>query len=120
MRPSMQLGQDGEDLAAEYLIDLGMQVLERNWRCADGELDVIARDRDGTLVFCEVKTRSSTLYGEPSEAVGTAKARRIRRLALRWLEAHPGSRGADIRFDVVSVVRRRGWAPVLVHLKAAF
>lgn len=120
MRPSMQLGQDGEDVAAAYLIDQGMQVLERNWRCTDGELDVIARDQDGTLVFCEVKTRSSTLYGEPSEAVGFAKARRIRRLALRWLEAHPDSRGSNIRFDVVSVVRRRGWAPELVHLKAAF
>ena len=120
MRPSMQLGQDGEDLAAAYLTEMGMQVLERNWRCADGELDVIARDHDGTLVFCEVKTRSSTLFGEPSEAVGIAKARRIRRLALRWLELHPSSRGAELRFDVISVVRRRGWAAELVHLTAAF
>ena len=120
MRPSMQLGQDGEALAAQRLIDDGFVVLDRNWRCREGELDIVARDCDGTLVFCEVKTRSSTLFGEPSEAVSRVKAGRIRTLALRWLEAHPTLRGGEVRFDVISVVRRRGFAPELEHLRAAF
>jgi putative endonuclease len=116
----MQLGQDGEELAARHLASAGLTVLERNWRCREGELDIVARDSDGTLVFCEVKTRSTSLYGDPSEAVGHVKARRIRGLALRWLEQHPDARGAEIRFDVVSVVRRRGAAAELVHLRGAF
>ena len=120
MRPSLQLGQDGEELAAQHLSSAGMTVLARNWRCREGELDIVARDADGALVFCEVKTRSSTWFGEPSEAVGHVKARRIRGLALRWLEAHPHLRGSTLRFDVVSVVRRRGEAPVLEHLRGAF
>ena len=120
MRPSMQLGQDGEQFAVQRLTDDGWTVLDRNWRCREGELDIVARDRDGTLVFCEVKTRSSTWFGEPSEAVGRVKAGRIRTLALRWLEAHPTLRGGEVRFDVISVVRRRGFAPELEHLRAAF
>ena len=120
MRPTQELGRYGEDLAVAHLSGAGFAVLERNWRCRDGELDVVARDTDGTLVFCEVKARSSTLFGEPAEAVGHVKARRIRRLALLWLEAHPDARGAEIRFDVVSVVRRRGEPPRLVHLRGAF
>jgi len=121
MRPSMQLGQDGEELAAQHLTEDGFTVLDRNWRCREGELDIVARDPDGTLVFCEVKTRSSALFGLPAEAVGRVKANRIRQLALRWLDDHPAARSAaDIRFDVVSVVRPRGFAPELQHLRAAF
>ena len=121
MRPTMQLGQDGEELAAQHLTADGFTVLDRNWRCREGELDIVARDADGTLVFCEVKTRSSDLFGLPAEAVGRVKANRIRHLALRWLDDHPEARSRDdIRFDVVSVVRRRGFAPELQHLRAAF
>ena len=121
MRPTMQLGQDGEELAAQHLTADGFTVLDRNWRCREGELDIVARDADGTLVFCEVKTRSSDLFGLPAEAVGRVKANRIRHLALRWLDDHPEARsGANLRFDVVSVVRRRGFAPELQHLRAAF
>ena len=114
------LGRYGEQLAAEHLTASGMTVLARNWRCAQGELDLVLRDTDGTVVFCEVKTRSGTGFGEPSEAVGRVKARRLRTLACRWLvEQRPP--GADaIRFDVVSVVRRRGEAPRVTHLRAAF
>lgn len=78
------------------------------------------RDADGTVVFCEVKTRSGTGFGEPAEAVGRVKARRIRVLACRWLLEHRPAGTSEIRFDVVSVVRRRGEAPRLVHLRAAF
>lgn len=120
MRPSMQLGWDGEEVAARHLSGLGWVLLDRNWRCREGELDIVAVEPDGTCVFCEVKTRSSTYFGAPSEAVGPVKARRIRGLALRWLAEHPERRGSALRFDVVSVVRRRGWAPELEHLRGAF
>ena len=77
-------------------------MLDRNWRCREGELDIVARCGD-TIVFSEVKTRSSNAYGSPAEAVGAAKQRRIRRLALLWLRDR-GVHAAEIRFDVVSVV----------------
>lgn len=113
------LGRYGEDLAAQHLTAAGMVLLDRNWRCREGEIDVVARERDGTIVFVEVKTRSSTAFGEPAEAVRPAKARRLRALACRWLLEHP-SGGCPLRFDVVAVVRARGQAPQLRHLREAF
>ena len=77
-------------------------VLARNWRCREGELDIVARCGD-TIVFSEVKTRSSHAYGSPAEAVGPAKQRKIRRLALLWLRAHE-VHAVELRFDVVAVV----------------
>jgi putative endonuclease len=114
------LGRYGEQLAAEHLTAAGMTVLARNWRCDRGELDLVLRDADGTVVFCEVKTRSGTGFGEPSEAVGRLKARKVRLLACRWLLEHRPHGVGEIRFDVVSVLRRRGEAPQLTHLRAAF
>ena len=119
MRPSMELGRYGEELAAQHLTAAGMEVLARNWRCREGELDIVALDGDA-LVFVEVKARSGTGFGQPAEAVGPVKARRIRGLACRWLEEHRPAGGHDLRFDVVSVVRRRGAAPELLHLRGAF
>jgi putative endonuclease len=78
----------------------------RNWRCRDGELDLVAR-REGVLAFCEVKARSGTGFGLPAEAVTPAKQARIRRLAARWLaEQGPrlGRRPGVIRFDVAAVL----------------
>ena len=113
--PRAVLGRLGEDLAAAHLVGRGYQVLERNWRCARGELDLIARDADGTLVFCEVKTRSTDRFGAPSEAVGRVKAQRLRILALSWVcDRRPPP--ADIRFDVISIVAGPGADPVLEHL----
>lgn len=114
------LGRWGEDLAARHLAAVGMQVLDRNWRCAQGELDLVARDRDGTVVFVEVKTRSGTGFGAPAEAVGRVKARRLRVLACRWLLEHRQSGSAELRFDVVGIVRVPGQQPELVHLRSAF
>ena len=118
--PRAALGRYGEQLAAEHLTAAGMTVLARNWRCARGELDLVLRDRDGTVVFCEVKTRSGTGFGEPEEAVGPRKARTLRALACCWLLEHRPPGGGELRFDVVSVVRRRGYAPELRHLQGAF
>lgn len=113
------LGKWGEDVAVGYLERTGYQVLARNWRCREGELDIVALG-GGALCFVEVKARSGVGYGFPAEAVTPVKARRIRRLAMRWLaECRPLGR-YDLRFDVVSIVRREGAAPDVVHLQGAF
>ena len=111
-------GRWGEDYAVSHLQAQGLQVLDRNWRCPHGELDVVALDVDGTLVFVEVKARQTARFGEPFEAVNQVKAQRIRKLALLWLAAH--RRHGEVRFDVVSVVREPGLVPVLTHLRTAF
>jgi len=96
------LGRDGEQAAVTYLESCGFRILDRNWRCADGEIDIVAVERH-TFVVCEVKTRSGTRYGTPLEAVGRAKRARLRRLAVRWLTAH-GIRFDQIRIDVVGLL----------------
>src|SRR6266567_4376014 len=98
MRAKDVLGKEGEQAAADYLTERGFRILDRNWRCADGEIDIVAVDRH-SLVVCEVKTRSGTGYGTPLEAVGRAKQRRLRQLAVAWLRAH-GIRFHAIRIDV--------------------
>ena len=109
------VGEYGERVAVRHLEAAGMVVLDRNWRCRDGELDVIARDGE-TLVFCEVKTRRGTGYGTPAEAVGTAKGERLRLLALRWL-TESGLQPRALRFDVVAVLARRRGAADVEHLR---
>ena len=97
------LGRRGEQIAARYLtVRLGWTVLERNWRCRDGELDIIAFDGRRHVV-CEVKTRSGLGYGAPVEAITTAKAARLRRLAAQWARRH-GVRAATVRIDVIGLV----------------
>lgn len=99
------LGRWGEDRVVRWYRRHGFEVLERNWRCSRGELDVIVR-RGSVVVVCEVKTRSSNAFGTPAEAVDWQKQRRIRRLAAQWL-SEQGSRGAvQLRFDVAEVVGR--------------
>lgn len=97
-----RLGDLGERLAAEYLEAHGYRVLARNWRCAGGEVDIIAEDADG-LAFIEVKTRRSRVYGTPEEALTPRKVRRLERAAQVWLAAHAGDRPVDWRIDVVAV-----------------
>lgn len=96
------LGTAGEDAACEWYEDAGFRVVDRNWRCRYGELDLIAT-RGRLVVFCEVKTRSSNAYGVPAAAVTASKQRRIRRLAMRWLDEQAIG-FADLRFDVASVL----------------
>ena len=118
MRTTSDLGAHGERIAAAYLTDSGLRVLDRNWRCRDGELDIVARDGDA-LVFCEVKTRRAVGFGHPVEAVTFAKQRRLRTLAQRWLAAHD-EHAPDLRFDVVGVLVRGDGPAVVTHLRGAF
>lgn len=98
------LGAHGESLAARWYEARGYTVVDRNWRCRDGEIDlVLAKGR--TIVFCEVKTRSSDAFGSPAAAVTAPKQARIRRVALRWL-ATTDVHGVALRFDVACVIGR--------------
>ena len=101
-REARAVGDRGEELAVEHLREQGLEILDRNWRCPEGELDVVAVDGDGVVVFCEVKTRRSLRFGWPVEAVTPEKARRLRRLAWSWLR-ETGHRPAQFRIDVIGV-----------------
>lgn len=103
-RARQALGRAGEDLAAAWYEARGYTIVARNWRCREGEIDLVVR-RGRTLVVCEVKTRSSTAFGAPYEAVTPAKQARLRGLALAFLKANR-VRGAQLRFDVASVLGR--------------
>src|SRR4051812_17187079 len=115
---TIDLGVHGERIAAAYLTDAGMRVLDRNWRCREGELDIVARDRDA-LVFCEAKTRRGTGFGHPVEAVTVGKQRRLRVRAQRWLAAHH-EHAPDLRFDVIGVLVRPARPALVTHLRGAF
>ncbi|OZC43258.1 YraN family protein [Rhodococcus sp. WWJCD1] len=118
MPTNQELGARGEDLAVRHLEDIGLEVIERNWRHRSGELDIIAREGD-TMVFVEVKTRSGIGYGTPAEAVTYTKQVRIRGLALSWLALQQGP-WVQIRFDVIAIVVGRDVNPVITHIRAAF
>ena len=103
MHAKDELGQQGEQLAAGFLAEAGLEILARNWRCRAGEIDIVARD-GSALVICEVKSRSGVRFGTPLEAITRSKAARLRRLAIAWVTAQ-GVFFADIRIDVVGVLR---------------
>jgi putative endonuclease len=109
------LGVYGEAYAARHLVEQGMVLLERNWRCDAGEIDLVLRD-GRVLVVCEVKTRSSTAYGSPLEGVTARKAARLRRLAARWLAEH-SLHPDEVRIDLVGVLVPRGRSPQLDHVR---
>lgn len=119
----LRLGASGEDAAEAWYRERGYEVLDRNWRCREGELDLVCR-RSDVLVFSEVKTRSSLAFGHPAEAVTVAKQRKVRQVARRWLadqaeraEVDGGVRRGprEIRFDVVAIL-----AGELEVIEAAF
>lgn len=115
MHPKDVLGRNGEQLAAEYLERAGLRILDRNYRCAEGEIDIVAADRR-VLVACEVKTRSGIAYGTPVEAISRRKLARIRRLAVRWVIAH-GVIFDELRVDVIGILRHPSGEVELEHLR---
>jgi putative endonuclease len=112
-----EIGALGEQLAVEHLRSLQLRVIERNWRCRYGELDVIAADdKTGTVVFVEVKTRTTDHFGGVEQAVTGEKVRRLRRLSGLWLAAHRGS-WAGVRIDVIGVRIGRRRTPEITHVR---
>jgi putative endonuclease len=115
-----QLGVRGEDLACAELQRQGMQVLERNWRCRLGEIDIVAAEVGEaglTLVFCEVKCRSGLGFGHPLEAITFSKMRTLRQLAALWMREHH-VRASAIRLDAIGVVLAPGQEPSLTQVRA--
>lgn len=114
-----EVGARGEDLAAAELTQQGFRIVERNWRCRAGEIDIVALDTsDGqqTMVFCEVKCRTGLGFGAPLESITHSKLRRLRQLAAEWLSVHQVT--ADgIRLDAVGVVMLPGQQPTLTHIR---
>ena len=102
-------------MAERYLTERGLRVVDRNWRCARGELVRVVRDGE-CLVFFEVKTRRTDRFGSPQQAVHPRKAARLRRLAAAWLQDH-GEHPARIRIDVIGILRPPHGKAVLRHVQ---
>ncbi|MFZ9101002.1 MAG: YraN family protein [Candidatus Planktophila sp.] len=98
-----RLGAFGEEATAQYLQQRGDEILERNWRIREGEIDLVSLSADGLFHFVEVKTRSSLAFGHPFEAIDREKADRLQRLALAWLATH-GCLGCEYSIDVAAVL----------------
>ncbi len=101
-RRRLQLGADGEALAEAWYVAHGYSVLARNWRCREGEIDLIVH-HNRSVVICEVKSRTTDAFGVPAEAVTPSKQRKLRALAARWLAEAP-FRPREVRFDVAAVL----------------
>ncbi|QCW51317.1 YraN family protein [Nocardioides dongxiaopingii] len=109
------IGAYGERVAERYLVEQGMVTLDANWRCREGEIDLVLREGP-VLVVCEVKTRTSLVNGSPHEAITDVKRERLQRLGVRWAEAR-GVRPAQIRVDLVAVMRPRRGPAVVEHVR---
>jgi len=113
-----KLGERGEDAAVAFLERSGLTIVERNWRCQAGEIDIVALDGD-TLVLCEVKTRRTAAKGTPEEAVTPAKQRRYAKLAAAYVQA-AGIEPVAVRFDVITLLAIAEDRALLRHYRAAF
>lgn len=113
------VGEQGEVAATAYLVSRGYAVLERNFRSRGGEVDIVAKDKDGTIAFVEVKTRRSLVYGLPQLAVTRRKQHQVSKGALAWLAKHR-LHGSPARFDVIAVIMQHGTAPQIEHIPNAF
>ena len=118
MSTTKNLGDQGEELAGDYLLAHGCTLLDRQWRCRYGELDLVARDADGTICFVEVKLRSGNLAGLPREAVDRRKRERLRAAAACYLSQH--DLDAPARFDVAEVYCAENGAMRVEYLAGAF
>ncbi|AKT52235.1 YraN family protein [Arsenicicoccus sp. oral taxon 190] len=114
------VGEYGERVAARHLEAAGLRIIDRNWRCRHGEIDLVAVSADdpATVVVVEVKTRTTDAFGSPVEQITYRKAARLRRLAGLWLAEHPEVTSPLVRVDVVGVLVPRWGAPVVDHLEA--
>lgn len=117
MTTNIETGKYGEDLVADLLTKAGWTIIIRNWRCSDGELDLVAHD-GSAVVAVEVKTRRGTNFGTPIEAVTKAKAARLRRLLMRWIH-ESDVHARVVRVDVVGVLIGPTGQPVIQHIRNA-
>lgn len=118
MKDNRSLGEVGESVAVTFLKGLRYCIVERNFRCKCGEIDIVAKDGK-TIVFIEVKTRSNEAYGVPQLAVTPFKQRQISKAALTWL-AQKKLENVDARFDVIGILQRGHELPEIEHIRNAF
>lgn len=118
-KSTRQIGDDGEELAAAYLESKGYTILERNYHFEYAEVDIVAYDNESYIIFAEVKTRSSNLYGEPEEYVDREKIDNIYKAAEAWIYERKMD-GVPVRFDVISILQQNNEAPDIKHFKNAF
>ena len=111
-RDKQVVGRIGESATAQYLIGIGFQILDRNWRIKGGEIDLIAKSPNGKVHFVEVKTRSSLAFGHPLEAINRDKAHRLQKLSLAWLVTN-NHFGVDYQVDVAAVTLSRSLRPTI-------
>lgn len=115
-----ELARKGEQIAERTLNGLGYEILDRNWRCTEGEIDMVARDGDA-LVFIEIKTRTSTKFGHPFEAITPGKLSRLRRLAASWLAAKGPIAGIGrLRIDAIGVIKPNDGPASIEHLEGIY
>lgn len=111
-----ELGRAGEERAVQYLTQSGYVVLDRNWRCSQGEIDIVAA-RGSHLAVIEVKTRRSVAFGHPFEAIDERKRRRLWALACAWRSDHPHlANGMALRLEAIGIIGRDPATGVLEHL----
>ncbi len=108
-------GRIGEDTAAAFLQRRGWRIIARNWRCAQGELDIIARDPDGVLVVCEVECRKGRGCGDPREAMAYGRVRRLRALVAEWMRCQESPVGR-VRLDAIGVLTRHDGTSSITHV----
>ena len=111
-----KLGENGEQFVADYLTKIGYQIMSRNWRVREGELDIVARDQNGLIIFVEVKTRTSIAFGDPLESIDRKKLFRIQKLALAWLATNL-LLGNPYRIDSAGVIISRSGEITLDYRK---
>ena len=116
MNTNLDIGEFGEDLAMEYLMALGFEILERNWRHRYWEIDLIAKEGE-TTVFIEVKTRKSTKYGMPEEGLTKKKLKTIIAAGAEYLHKHPNW---DVRYDCVSILLQGKAIKDLLHIRDVY
>lgn len=114
---NQELGSVGEAAAVRYLEEQGYQIIDRNWRCPEGEVDIVARDTLGTLAFVEVKTRTSNRCGTPAEAITAQKLARMRKVAAQWLR-QCSVRAGKVRLDLIAISAQNQADLKIDHRKA--
>lgn len=110
-----ELGQWGEDLAVAYLQGKGYQIVERDWKSGHRDIDIIARDEAGTIVFVEVKTRRNRVFGEPEEAIDYRKLQSLRQAINHYINFKRIN--SEVRFDIISIIGTVGSEPEINHIK---
>lgn len=114
------IGQEGEDIAADYLTENGFELIERNYRYGHGEIDIIVKDKSNNqLVFVEVKTRKNLEFGEPENAITKSKIKQLKKIAEAFVY-EKDYREVECRFDVVAVIWNRETKPQIIHFRNAF